>query len=413
MSVNRWISNGAMICNRAINRKWQYPIRTYVGDKAGTELDGLGLAATHAISGGFSDYGVKVTTRQVRQLMGGAKIKHVEGIRNLPEVNEQFKKKFGAAAPNTEEIFSGILPQQLKILKNPKYGNLLPGVLSTMNQLKDWGIDRTATTGYTVPMARIVLSDQEKQGYIPNVNVASDEVGRGRPWPLGIWRCMLKVGNGNVQSVLKVDDTKEGGNEGLGAGCPTVITIKHGNLMGNYFDSLEEMEGMEKSDPKGFEVILNKVREEAKLLNPDFIIDTMESLPDVVRYINQKSKINNSYPHQLPFQHILTYIQKCTRELILNPYAKCWPNVAPFVYLESATEKDQIYCALEFIKMVDEEYKISLAGNLPNFSFLKQIKNCLAMVKADEFESMGRAYLSDDLFKLRTLFGNWGIVLPY
>lgn len=444
--MSRFITKGAYICRRGVQTPWLHPIKTYVGDKAGTEVDALGLAATHAIQGGFHKYGIAVTTKQVRQPMGGAKAAHVEAIRSSPEVNQQFMSKYGDKAPSAADVYNNIVPTQLEILKNPKYGRLLPGVASSMEYLKRHRIDRTATTGYTRSMVDLVLKDQERQGYIPDVTVASNEVARGRPWPFGIWRCMLKSGNGYASSVIKVDDTKEGALEGLAAGCPTVVTIKHGNFMGNYFDSVESLAEMESKQPRQFQDVLNMVRDEVRELNPHFIIDTMESLPAVIEYIAAEASRNvgtstmDHLPCELPFGAILRYIMTCMQGLpdllsmrssgntyltdltdLINYW---WPDVEPFVYLPEASvasvtsvtsvtnQADQIYCALEFIKMVDEELQISVSGNLPNLEFLKLVKCALLHFNADQFVTMATAYLASDAVKVLEVFKKSGIVLP-
>lgn len=409
-SISRWIAKGAYICNRGIRRQWLHPIMTYVGDKSGTELDGLVLAPVHGIRGVFHDHGIKLTVKQVRKPMGGPKIIHTKKLRDLPEVHQQLKalaeikKAKGEiyVPPTALQIYDKIVPKQLEILKDPKYGQALPGVHAAMSKFKDWGIACTATTGYTRAMVDLVLKDQARQGYVPDHTVASDEVGRGRPWPFGVWRCMLKAGHGNVLTTLKADDTKEGALEGLGAGAPTVMTIKHGNLMGNYFDSMEDLERTERDYPLKFKWIMGLVRTEAESYGPDFIIDTAESLPDVVTYINKQAQSNysftGSYPDKYPFIHILSYINRCTK-VFSNLDPNQWPEVEPILYLEQAgtidnpvTTSDNIYSALEFIKMVNEEYELSLKNKLPNLPFLQQIKDYLIEVEADKFEARARAH---------------------
>lgn len=378
---------------RLDHRVWSHAIKTYVGDKSGTEVDILGLCPVHAIKQGHAKWGVNVSDKEVRAPMGGAKIKHIEAMRAQPQIDQQFRSKF-MTPPDSNEVYQSIVPTQLKLLSSGQYGQLLPGVKSSLDQLARWGLDRTATTGYTSEMVNHVLKDQASQGYVPDCTVASDQVMLGRPWPFGIWRCMLKVSNGQVKSVLKVDDTAEGIKEGRAAGCPTALVIKYGNLMGAHFETPEALFTCEQNDSRKFNTIMDLVREQAYNLRPDFVMDTMESLPGVIQYIDEQANLNGTFSSksEIPFKHIMDYIQKAQESKSL-----VWPDIQYFVNPNVASQKDQIICAIEFIRMVDQEYKLSVSQNASNLQFLEHVKDCLGYVKADKFVPFAEDYLSKHL----------------
>ena len=76
----------------------------------------------------------------------------------------------------------------------------------------------------------------EKQGYIPDATFGAGDVKRGRPFPHMVLRNMLELDISPVQSVVKVDDTLTGIEEGLNAGAWGIGLAISGNEVGVQLD---------------------------------------------------------------------------------------------------------------------------------------------------------------------------------
>ncbi len=96
-----------------------------------------------------------------------------------------------------------------------------------------------STSGYLPGMLAINQADAEKQGYVPDATFGAGDVPRGRPYPHMVLRNILELDVSPVQSVVKVDDTLTGIEEGLNAGCWAVGLAISGNEVGVQLDEWE------------------------------------------------------------------------------------------------------------------------------------------------------------------------------
>ena len=90
-------------------------------------------------------------------------------------------------------------------------------------------------------MLAINKADAEKQGYLPDATFGAGDVPRGRPHGHMVLRNMIELDISCVQSVVKVDDTLTGIEEGLNAGGWGVGLAISGNEVGV---QLEEWQAM-------------------------------------------------------------------------------------------------------------------------------------------------------------------------
>ena len=74
------------------------------------------------------------------------------------------------------------------------------------------------------------------QDYVPDATFGAGDVPRGRPYPHMVLRNIVELDVSPVQSVVKVDDTLTGIEEGLNAGCWAVGLAISGNEVGVQLD---------------------------------------------------------------------------------------------------------------------------------------------------------------------------------
>ncbi|RZI93420.1 MAG: phosphonoacetaldehyde hydrolase, partial [Rubrivivax sp.] len=88
------------------------------------------------------------------------------------------------------------------------------------------------TTGYNRPIMEIVSPIAAAGGYVPDNLVCAGDLVSGRPSPLMMYRCFADLGVWWPATVVKVDDTEVGIQEGLHAGTWTVGVSISGNALG-------------------------------------------------------------------------------------------------------------------------------------------------------------------------------------
>jgi phosphonoacetaldehyde hydrolase len=112
------------------------------------------------------------------------------------------------------------------------HGDFIPGFLHTYAWLQANGIGVATTTGYTRKIMTPLIAMAEQAGFKPALVICCDDVEKSRPDPMGMQRCMDTLGLSVPASVVKVDDTVPGLQEGINAGCWTVGVAASGNALG-------------------------------------------------------------------------------------------------------------------------------------------------------------------------------------
>jgi phosphonoacetaldehyde hydrolase len=180
-------------------------------------------------------------------------------------------------------MFKHFVPAQIKCL--PEYSQIIPGTRVAVNRLRNGlKLKIGVTTGFTRPMADVLLKALKAQGYEPDVDVTGDEVENGaRPQPFMVYKNLERLGIFPIQSVVKVDDTVGGIGEGLNAGCWTVGLSRYSNYMNiNSYDEERKLSDSEidRRHCKSKEILEGS--------GAHYVIDSIKELPDVCYEINQK-----------------------------------------------------------------------------------------------------------------------------
>ena len=248
-------------------------IRLVVFDWAGTTIDFGCMAPAGAFVAAFAAKGVAVTLAEARAPMGLHKKDHVRAMLREPSVAEKWRDATGHdwIEDDVEELYREAVPRQLESLG--KHGELIPGVLEVVKELRRRGVKVAATTGYFREAADAVLAAAKRQGYEPDFAICADEVPAGRPAPWMIFRCMEALDVYPPAAVVKVGDTVIDVATGRNAGCWSVGVIDSSSLMGLTADEFSALSEDEK----------DARREAVAHRYPDAgahgVIDTLAELP--------------------------------------------------------------------------------------------------------------------------------------
>ncbi len=261
-------------------REYVGNIKAVIFDWAGTTVDYGCFAPAGNFIEVFKRNNVDVSFDEARAPMGLHKKDHIRVISQMPRVAAQWLEKNGKAVTeeDIESMFQIFIPLQLQIL--PQYSELIPGVVEVVDELRDMGIKIGSTTGYNTEMMEIVKAEAKKQGYAPDCLVCASEVPAGRPAPYMIYKNAMELDVYPMEAVVKVGDTTSDIEEGLNAGAWSVGVVLSSNEMGLTHQEIIEMPYEELERRKEI------VRKRYLQAGADYVIDTLEELPELIEIIS-------------------------------------------------------------------------------------------------------------------------------
>ena len=263
-------------------------IRALVLDWAGTTVDKYVLGPSLAFKELFSQHSINVSFEQIRKPMGIRKDAHIEELLNEVEVQVQWMREYGkhSTQKDVQKLYKQFIPIQQEFLKT--CGVLLPNVAETLNDIQKGNVKIGHTTGFSEEMVDVILKNVKNEGYIPDSVVACDSVLNGnRPSPHMIYKNMDNLNIKDIRSVIKVDDSVTGIEEGLSAGCWTVGVYKYSNHIG--YNSIEDhplllsnesIEDIKEKELYAFE----KLRDSGA----HYVVATINDLPCIIRDLNNR-----------------------------------------------------------------------------------------------------------------------------
>ncbi|MES2612139.1 MAG: phosphonoacetaldehyde hydrolase [Pseudomonadota bacterium] len=203
-----------------------------VFDWAGTIVDFGSCAPMGAFVRLFEQFGITLSIAQARGPMGMAKWDHIQALGRLPEVAAQWQAKYGhpLADADVDRLYEVFTPLNAAVV--PDFCDFIPGALDAVAAVRARGLKVGSTTGYNRPIMDIVTPIAARGGYVPDNLVCAGDQATGRPTPLMMWQCFADLGICWPATVVKVDDTEVGVQEGLAAGTWAVGLAVSGNAVG-------------------------------------------------------------------------------------------------------------------------------------------------------------------------------------
>lgn len=250
--------------------------KAVVFDWAGTMIDFGSLAPMGVFVETFRRFGVEATVAEARAPMGLPKWDHIRAMLDQPRIGAAWRDAHGAppADADADRIYAVFVPMNEEVVAG--YAALVPGALETYEWCRARGMRIGSTTGYTRSIMQRVLPLAAAQGYRPDCLVCADDMARGRPTPMNMYRCFIELDVWPASAVIKVDDTEPGIAEGAAAGCLTVGVALSGNAVGLTVEALARLSPAE--------VAPLRAAAARKLLaaGADHVIDTVADLPALI-----------------------------------------------------------------------------------------------------------------------------------
>ncbi|MET1114357.1 MAG: phosphonoacetaldehyde hydrolase [Comamonas sp.] len=253
-----------------------------VFDWAGTILDFGSCAPMGAFVRLFQQFGVEISIEQARGPMGVAKWDHIKALSLLPEVAQQWQRQHGRpfSDADIDHLYEVFTPMNAAVVAD--FADFIPGALETVAALRARGLKIGSTTGYNRPIMDIVTPIAAAAGYQPDNLVCAGDLSAGRPAPLMMYRCFAELGVWWPATVVKVDDTEVGIEEGLHAGTWTVGVAVSGNAMGLQLHEWQALPAAEQQTRR--EAAAAKLR----AAGAHYVIDSVADLLPVLDDIGEK-----------------------------------------------------------------------------------------------------------------------------
>lgn len=161
----------------------------------------------------------------------------------------------------------------MNIASAADHAEFIPGAVAALDELRGNGLRLGSTTGYTRPIMDVVEPIVAAGGYAPEIVVWAGDLPAGRPSPLMMWYAMARMGVCPAASVVKVDDTPIGVEEGVNAGSWTIGAALSGNMCGLTEAELLALTDAERTD------IGSAATVKLRAAGADIVIDSIAELP--------------------------------------------------------------------------------------------------------------------------------------
>ena len=257
-------------------------IECVIMDWAGTAVDFGCFAPVNAFIKAFEEIAVDISTKEIREPMGAAKIEHIRRLFRMERISQAFKTAHHRDWNEEDVVKLNRSFEKFLFATLTDYTDPIPHVIDTVSFLRRKEIKIGSTTGYTRTMMDVVEPSAREKGYFPDCCITPDGLPMGRPAPFMIFRNMIDLNVQDTDRVIKVGDTMEDIREGLNAKVWTVGIIIGSSELGL---SEAEVNDMPKTD---INRQIAAVRRKMTESGAHYIIDSLEELPDVIERINSQ-----------------------------------------------------------------------------------------------------------------------------
>ncbi|WP_191556555.1 phosphonoacetaldehyde hydrolase [Metabacillus idriensis] len=211
-------------------------------DWAGTTVDYGCFAPLQVFIEVFLNREVSITAEEARKPMGLLKIDHIRALCEMPRIKEEWVTVHGQEP--TEQDIEKMYEEFERIIFDilPQFTTPLPGVIQTIQKLREQDLKIGSTTGYTKEMMKIVAPHAKEKGFFPDYLFTPDDVKAGRPYPWMTYMNAIEMGIYPMNKLVKVGDTVSDMKEGINAGMWAVGVILGSNELGLTEDEVSRLD---------------------------------------------------------------------------------------------------------------------------------------------------------------------------
>tara|TARA_B100000519_G_scaffold202706_2_gene221930 strand:- start:2724 stop:3512 length:789 start_codon:yes stop_codon:yes gene_type:complete len=261
-------------------------IKACIFDLGGTIVDRYSLTPLLSLKKLFQKREIHLNNDLIFKDMGKNKKDHINLILNDDVILKQWIKKYDKhpSDKDVDSLFDHFNRIQMKY--SDEMIDILPETKPCIGYL-DFNYIRTGcTTGFNKKNMDIIRGKLERNNIYLDRYISSTCLDKpSRPHPFMIQEIMNRLNITDPKSVIKVDDTVVGIHEGMRAKCWTVGVARWSINMN--ISSIEDAYGLHIYE------LQNQLKKSREILyngGADFVIDTLDELPQVIENINNICK---------------------------------------------------------------------------------------------------------------------------
>ena len=261
-------------------------IRLCVFDLGGTIVDKFSLSPFYSLKKAFRNERILVPNTLIFNDMGRNKKDHIQRILDDEFISNSWLKIHGSypVKNDVDEVFKQF--NHIQENEGLDHITILPETKSTIHKLQKNHILTSVTTGFNKEIMNLIKQKLNNDNIYLNQYVSSTCLDApSRPYPHMINHIMNNLNINNPHSVIKVDDTVVGIEEGLNAGCISIGVTRWSSVM--KMTSYDEMNNL------SLEEITQRNDEAKNILlsaGANYVINSLDNLYPIIQKINHDNK---------------------------------------------------------------------------------------------------------------------------
>jgi len=254
-------------------------VKACIFDLGGTIVDRYSITPLKSLIETFKRHNINISNDLIFKDMGIDKKIHIANILDDTNIYQKWFKQYKRNPEYDDVLKLHQIFKNIQVKKSHKI-DIIPETYGIFEYLKKNNIKIGTTTGFDKNNADII-------GNVLNTNickidniVSSTCVEKSRPHPNMIHKNMIDLGIVDPRTMIKIDDTNVGIKEGKNAGLWTVGVARwstYMNVLPQNYNNMNDIVIGER---------LKKSKEKLKQSRPDFIIETLDELPNIIETIN-------------------------------------------------------------------------------------------------------------------------------
>lgn len=254
-------------------------VKACIFDLGGTIVDRYSITPLKSLIETFKRHNINIRNDLIFKDMGIDKKFHIANILEDKYVYRNWFQKYKRNPDYGDVLKLHQIFKNIQVKKSHKI-DIIPETYGIFEYLKKNDIKIGCTTGFDKNNADII-GDVLNNNICKLDNIVSSTcVEKSRPHSDMIHKNMIELGIVDPRTIIKIDDTNIGIKEGKNAGLWTVGVARwstYMNVLPENYNNMNDIVIRER---------LEKSKEKLKQSQPDFIIETLDELPNVIETIN-------------------------------------------------------------------------------------------------------------------------------
>ena len=259
-------------------------IRLCIFNLGGTIVDRYALTPLLSLKKVFDNKQIYLSNQTILKDMGIYKKDHIRSILNEPIILNQWIHQFKSNPTDTDVTNLNAEYNIIQSEYSKSITDILPETKPCIQFLNENNIKTGCTTEHNKEVMNIIINRLNTHNIYLDSYISSTCLNKPtRPYPYMIEQTMENLSIDKPSSIIKVDDTITGIEEGKHAGCWTVGVARWSPNMN--ITNIHDAYYLSYKDIKRNIIDSQRKFNDAK---PDFIIQTLDELPGIINRLNYK-----------------------------------------------------------------------------------------------------------------------------